>query len=149
MPYVFRKFLYSCSMKMDSWVSYGTIGWCFFLSVLSKFKLLGCQNREHCKTTLLTWCTEDLYEHTNETKAIWPPTFFKIWDIKSINDKIELHEEWRIFQYLAWTEWIEPSLLFSNFVGFLYFRRIPFSDYLKFQLSLCLVTAKKRLPIRW
>ena len=25
---------------------------------------------------------------------------------------------------------IQPSLLFSNFVGSLYFRRIPFSDYL-------------------
>ena len=32
--------------------------------------------------------------------------------------------------YLSWIDSVAPSLLFSNFVGSLYFRRIPFSDYL-------------------
>ena len=41
-----------------------------------------------------------------------------------------------IFQYLSSTDSIKSSLLFSNFEGSLYFRRIPFSDHL---WTVCLI----------
>ena len=40
-----------------------------------------------------------------------------------------MNEKCCISQYLSWTNSVKPSLLCSNFVCSLFFRRVPLSDY--------------------
>ena len=67
-----------------------------------------------------------------ENKFIYRCLEIKLWYwskvklSKGAHWKCDKNKGWCIFQYFSWTDSIKPRLLFSNFVGSLYIRRIPF-----------------------
>ena len=67
--------------------------------------------------------------YTQGRRKIMAPKSFVLYLILTPLNQYPL-QGCNIFLTLSWTDSINPSLLFSNFVVSLYFRRIYFSDYL-------------------
>ena len=89
--------------------------------------------------TLVTYSRDedDMYEHMHvrmATNSYLTDPFGGYWVQSS--ESARVRDGGCIFQYLSRTDAIKPSLLFSNFVGSLYFRMILFPVFFFFFFSL-------------